>query len=135
MRRRRVFFPLPLIRAIRKGMHDTVKADQHARENNSESLRNIAAMMFSASKGKSEPNESVSIGKSNMQKVGGGEIEADFNAINVKTQCFDEYTGEPLPNHLVRATMIEEMPYLFPRRRFGRPRTGPTLKPQRTPPP
>ena len=43
------------------------------------------------------------------QRVGGGEIEVDFNTINVKTQYFNEYTGEPLPNHLVRAAMIEEM--------------------------
>ena len=43
-----------------------------------------------------------------MQKVGGGEIEVDFNTISFKTRYFDEYTGEPLPNHLVRAAMIEE---------------------------
>ena len=65
--------------------------------------------MFS-SKTQSEPNESVSIGKTKM-KVGGGEIEVDFNTINFKTQYFDEYTGEPLPYHLVRAAMIEEMLY------------------------
>ena len=56
-------YPLPLIRAILRGMHDMAKADQHAREDNSESMRKIAAMMFSASKGKSEPGESVSVGK------------------------------------------------------------------------
>ena len=41
-----------------------------------------------------------------MQKVGGDDIEVDFDTINFKTQHFDEYTGEPLPNHLVRAAMI-----------------------------
>ena len=46
-----------------RGMHDTAKVDQHAREETSESMRKIAAMMFSASKGKSEPGEIVSIGK------------------------------------------------------------------------
>ena len=49
--------------------------------------------------------------KTKMQKVGAGEIEVDFNNINFKTQYFDEYTGEPLPNHLVRAAMIEETSY------------------------
>ena len=67
--------------------------------------------MFSASKGKSEPNASVSIGNTKMQKVGGGEIEVDFNTIKFKTQYFDEYTSEPLPNRLVHAAMIEDMSY------------------------
>ena len=102
---------LPLIRAILRGMHDTAKADQHESKENSESMRKIAAMMFSASKGKSEPGESVSIGKTKMQKNGGGEIEADLNTIKFKTQYFDEYTGEPLPSHLVRAAMIAQMSY------------------------
>ena len=35
-----------------------------------------------------------------MEKVSGGEIEVDFNTLNFKTRYFDEYTGEPLPNHL-----------------------------------
>ena len=68
-------------------------------------------MMFS-SRSKPEPNESVSIGKNKMKTNGGGEIEVDFYTIKLKTQYFDEYTGEPLPNHLVRAAMIEEMSYV-----------------------
>jgi hypothetical protein len=31
-----------------------------------------------SSRNQSEPNESVSIGKTKMKKVGGGEIEVDF---------------------------------------------------------
>ena len=104
------FCPLPLIRAILQGMHDTARADQHALDETAEELRKVAALMFS-SKTRSEPNESVSIGKTKMKRVGGGEAEVDFNTLNVKSQYFDEYTGEPLPNHLVRATMIEEMSY------------------------
>ena len=46
-----------------------------------------------------------------MHKACGGEIEVDFNTIDFKTQHFDECTGEPLPNHVVRAAMIEEMLY------------------------
>ena len=101
------FYPLPLIRAILRGMHGTARADQHAQEETSEKLRNVAAMMFS-SRNQSEPNESVSIGNTKMKKVGGGEIKVDFNTISFKTRYFDEYTGEPLPNHLVRAAMMEE---------------------------
>ena len=52
-------------------------------------------------KGQSRASGFVSIGKAKMQKVDGGEIEVDLNA-NVKTQYFDEYTGEPPPNLLVR---------------------------------
>ena len=73
-------------------------------------MRKVAAMMFST-RNQSEPDESVSIRKSKMKKVGGGEIEVVFNTINFKTRYFDEYTGEPLPNHLVRAAMIEDMSY------------------------
>ena len=79
--------------------------------------------MFS-SKTRSEPNESVSIGKSKMKRVGGGEVEVDFNTLNFKSQYFDEYTGEPLPNHLVRAAMIEEMSY-FSEKAVWPPRTEP----------
>ena len=99
-----------LIRAILQGMHDTARADQHARDETAEELRKMAALMCS-SKTQSQPDESISIGKTKMKKVGGGEIEVYFNTMNFKTQHFDEYTGEPLPNHLVRAAMIEEMSY------------------------
>ena len=85
-----------MIRAMLRGMHDTAKADQHAREQTAEELGRIAALMFS-SKTQSVPNESVSAGKTKMKKVGGGEIEVDFNTLNFKAQYFDEYTGEPLP--------------------------------------
>jgi hypothetical protein len=104
------FYPLPLIRAILRGMRDTARADQHTRDEKAQELRTLAALMCS-SKTQSQPNESISIGKTKMKKVGGGEIEVDFNTMNLKTQYFDEYTGEPLPNHLVRAAMIEEMSY------------------------
>ena len=91
-------------------MHDTATADQHAQEETSENSRKIAAMMFS-SRSKPEPNKSVSIGKTKMKKIGGGEIEVDFNIITFKTQYFDEYTSEPLPNHLVRAEISKDMSY------------------------
>ena len=102
------FYPLPLIRAILQGMHDTARADQHARDETAEELRKVAALMFS-SKTRSEPNESVSIGKIKMKRVGSGKVEVDFNTLNFKSQYFVECTGEPLPNHLVRTAMIEEM--------------------------
>ena len=66
--------------------------------------------MFS-SKTQSQPQESVSIGKTKLKKVGGSKVKVDFNTLNFETQYFDEYTGEPMPNHLVRAAMIEEMSY------------------------
>ena len=91
-------------------MRDTARADQHAREEKAQELKTIAAMVFS-SRTQSQPNESISIGKTKMKKIGGGEVEVDFNTMNFKTQYFDEYTGEPLPNDLVRAAMIEEMSY------------------------
>ena len=68
-------------------------------------------MMSAASREKPEPGKSVSIEDKRMQKVVGGNIEVDFNAIHVKTQYFDEYMGEPLPNDLVRAAMIQDMSY------------------------
>ena len=68
-------------------------------------------MMFAATRGKTEPGESVSIGKTKMQKIGGGELEVGFNTINFKAEYFDEYTGEALPNDLVRAAMIENLLY------------------------
>ena len=105
------FCTLPLIQATLRWMHDTTKADEHERETNSENMRHVAAMMFVASKDKPERGESVSIGKTKMQKAGGGETELDLNTIKFKTQCFDECTGEPLPNHLVRAAMIEGVSY------------------------
>ena len=93
-------------------MHDTAKAEEHARKTNLDNLRHVSAMMFAASRSKPEPGESVPFGKTNMQKVGGGELEVNFNTINLKAQYFDEYTGEALPNALVRAATIKEMSYL-----------------------
>ena len=46
-----------------------------------------------------------------MQTTDGGQQEVVFTEDNFKAQYYDEYTGEPLPNHLVRAAMIEEMSY------------------------
>ena len=46
-----------------------------------------------------------------MQTTGGGQQEVVFTKENFKSQYYDEYTGEPLPNDLVRAAMIEEMSY------------------------
>ena len=100
------FCPLPLIRAILRGMHYTAKADEHERETNLEGRRHIAALMFAATKGKPEPGESVPIGKTEMQKLGGGESKIDFKTINLNARYFDEYTGEALPNDVVRAATM-----------------------------
>ena len=51
----------------------------------------------------------MSIGNTKMKRIGGGELEVDFNTINLKAQDFDGYTGEALPNDLVRAAMTKEM--------------------------
>ena len=53
----------------------------------------------------------MSIGKTKIKKVGGGELQVEFNTANSKTQYYDECTDEAPPNELVRAAMTEEMSY------------------------
>ena len=52
-----VLYPLPLLGAIIRGMHDTAKADEHRRETHSERWRHIAARVCKVTKGNLEPGE------------------------------------------------------------------------------
>ena len=87
-------------------MLDTAKADEHARETNLESRRHIAAMMFATTRGKPEPGESVSSGKTKMQKACVGELEVDVNAINLKAQDSDEHREVCISNGFKLNTMF-----------------------------
>ena len=43
--------------------------------------------------------------------MGGGTLPIEYSHHNFRTVYKDEYTGEELPNHLVRAAMEEELNY------------------------
>ena len=108
------FYPLPLIRAILNGIEDTTKALQHARMEAVENGVHAAAVICAnrAQKPAEVEEDGVEIlGRTVMQTTGGGQQEVVFTKDNFKAQYYDEYTGEPLPNDLVRAAMIEEMSY------------------------
>ena len=112
------FYPLPLIRAMLNGIEDTTKAMQHARMEELEGGMHAAAIICANRTRRQAKTEKVVddkdmeiLGRTVMQTTDGGGQEVVFMEDNFKAQYFDEYTGEPLPNHLVRAAMIEEMSY------------------------
>ena len=123
------FYPPKLLRAILRGMSLTRDATSGARmicENQQlllDSLNNFVNAVrpeSSDSKATAPCNSSDSAAKGNsdvpnrmssIPLVGGGNLPIEYSAENFKRVYTDEYTGEELPLHLVRAAMEEELEY------------------------
>ena len=102
------FYPLGLIRIIIRGIRKTKEA---------QGAKKIAEFMIHATKSSeaAKPDEvevEVSgLKVSSIKKTGGGRVEVKWDDSNFKAQYKDEYTGDVLPQDLIKAAIIEELSY------------------------
>ena len=123
------FYPPQLLRAIIRGMARTrdIKLGVHTLMDSLNSLiaaiprtssqHNTTAQLDSTGPDVQPTDDSTSNtddGKertSSIPLMAGGSLKVKYSAHNFKTTYRDEYTGEVIPTHLVRAAMEEELGY------------------------
>ena len=124
------FYPPRLLRAILSGMAETRDAtcgvcmlcdDQQQLLDSLDQVVNALRPEPDRTKSTAHGDSagSVEIDKSEIPNrmssiplVGGGELIIEYSSDNFKNIYKDEYTGDELPHHLVRAAMEEELEYL-----------------------
>ena len=123
------FYPPKLLRAILRGMAMTRDASNGVRllcENEKSFLDSFNNFVNAISRETvpskttapddsagtdSFPSADGTTRTSSIPLVGGGSMPIEYSSHNFKTVYKDEYTGEELPNGLVRAAMEEELNY------------------------
>ena len=123
------FYPPKLLRAILRGMAMTRDAANGVRllcENEKSFLDSLNLFINAIPRESVQPKSTApdasagtdssptGDGKprtSSIPLMGGGTLPIEYSPHNFKTVYRDEYTGEELPNHLVRAAMEEELDY------------------------
>ena len=102
------FYPLPLIRAILKGMRKTSDFEKHKLSAAIEQDEIVGGLsefqgnlpMLAAA---------VPIQKSEITRVNGGKVKIEYQDWNFKPRYIDEYTGEVLDPKLIREALVEEL--------------------------
>ena len=103
-------YPLDLVLAILRGSDRTTRA-MHA-VNISLEAGWDAVMKLATENDPTIPSQPEhAIQASALPLAAGGEMQITFDPMNFKQAYFDEYTGEPLPSHLVRTAIAEELAY------------------------
>ena len=103
------FYPLPLIRAILKGIRATHVADKAKEED-----RTSKAYLHAVG---SSPTVASSAVKSEVPHCfvkrfkSGAKVQVDFEDANFKDRYIDEYTGDVLDQGLIKEAMVEELTY------------------------
>ena len=105
------FYPLPLIRAILKGMRDTAIAEGGNLDFRTDEINAIQAVKITSKAAPTEPAKTGSSDSSQVTMVSGGVLPIGYKDENYKTKYLDEYTGETLPETLIRAAIREELDY------------------------
>ena len=101
------YYPLGLIRAILRGMHDTTMAEHKAKEEEKDTIEMLNAL---SSKPTRLPEViDTSVRQSKIPRATGGCVSISYD--NWKPRYSDEYTGEVLPHNLVQDAMIDELDY------------------------
>ena len=101
------YYPLGLIKAILRGMHDTSVAEIKAKEEEEELLNMLNAL---SSKPTTLPEViDTIVKKPKIPRASGGCLSISYD--NWKPRYSDEYTGEVLPHNLVQDAMIDELDY------------------------
>lgn len=109
------FYPLPLVRAILRGIRNTAVAEGKQAQEEEEYMHMIQAL---ASENGSFPLEpklpevlmpKEEVKRSTIKKASGGYLSISYD--NWKPFYSDEYTGELLPSKLIHAAMIDELDY------------------------
>ena len=104
-------YPLPLLRAILQGMSDTSHSaqpvEQFTRDEYDASLAlSVASVAEVPSAECAEPTK-----PGTLPLEGGGSVHMRYALSDFKPQYLDEYTREPLPHHLVREAIQDELNY------------------------
>ena len=103
------FYPLPLIRAILKGIRATHVADKAKEED-----RTSKAYLHAVS---SSPTVAKSAVKSEVPQCfvksfkSGVKVQVESEDANFKDRYIDEYTGNVLDQGLIKKAMVEELTY------------------------
>ena len=101
------FYPVPIVKAILKGIERQRAFDQLLDDSNSRPLN--AMPMLS---GNSSPQTAFGPPHSSkVPKVGGGHLPITYEEANFKARYLDEYTGEVLEPSLIRTAIEDELDY------------------------
>ena len=112
------YYPLPLIRAILRGIHDTSVAGEKLVEERAELIKTLNALgnqpMTLTSPHFVKPNsgedcDKEMVKKSKIKKTNGGYLNINYDCW--KPRYVDEYTGEVLQDNLIHDAMIDELDY------------------------
>ena len=109
------FYPLPLVRAILRGIRDTAIFEKKAMEEDKTFMDMVNALSSGNDHSLPEaqlpeivgPTEEVK--RSKIPRTSGGYLSVSYDTW--KYMYTDEYTGEILPTALVHAAMIDELDY------------------------
>ena len=97
------FYPLPLIRAILKGIRATSDLEHATRDNQVEQMSFISDLANHQGTVPVEPQADVP--HSCVSRTNGGKVRVDDHDSNFKLRYLDEYTGEVLDPVLIRAAI------------------------------
>ena len=97
------YYPLPLIRAILKGINLQHAEDKIRRDHIRENRRVAQLAVYAARPAQVDVPVVKVLGKTKMNRTKGRAIDIVYDSSNFKTCYFDEYTGEILPLELVQA--------------------------------
>ena len=112
--------PLPLIRAILKGISLQHAEDKIRRDHVMENRRIAQLAVYAARHAQVEIPVVKVLGKTKMNQTKGRAIDIVYDSSNFKTCLFDKCTGKILPLELVQAAMMEE-PNYFSEKQCGPP--------------
>ena len=104
-----VFYPLPLIRAILKGINPTADAEAQM-ESESRSRQYLSSVAAGSAPAKASTQQEVPhcfVKRYNS----GAKVRVDFEDTHFKRQYLDEYTGDILQHDLIKEAIIEELKY------------------------
>ena len=103
------FYPLPLIKAILKGIKATHGIEKTKREDKKSQTYLHAIGSQVAPEVESQP---TGISHCYVKRYkSGAKVRIDFEKTHFKDRCIDEYTGDILKHDLIKAAMIEELTY------------------------
>ena len=104
-------YPIDLVHAILRGIAKTMDARRAMHEMQETAWNVMLNLQINDPVNYSQPDDLPEIEPSTLYGDDGKTYPVTFDPKNFKTVYRDEYTGEVLPYHLVRAAMAEEMAY------------------------
>ena len=103
------YYPLPLIRAILKGICLQQAKNQIRRDQERDNRRAVQLAVYAARPAHPKTPVVKVLRTCKMQMTKGRAIGIVYDSSNFKNCDSDEYTGEIIPSELVQAAMMEEL--------------------------